>query len=171
MQAYTGEIRMFVGSAAPQGWAFCDGQLLSVTQYNGLFNLIGFSYGGDCESMFALPDFRGRFPIHKGQGTGLTPRNLGDSSGLENVVLAQSQMPSHHHHINASSVEGTQPSPQGTYPAYVIDPNSGSPMHTYSGTPNTTMNVAAVTPSGGNQPHDNMPPFLCVSFIICLSGQ
>lgn len=170
MQAYTGEIRMFAGNFAPQGWAFCDGQLLSATQYNTLFTVIGYTYGGNGQGTFALPDLRGRLPMHQGQGPGLTFRVLGESNGAERVTLLPGQLPAHNHLISASNVASNSSSPQGNYLAVTTDSSTGSTYDTYSGTPNTTMNVASVSATGNNLPHDNMPPYQCLSFIICLSG-
>ncbi len=170
MQAYTGEIRMFAGSFAPQGWAFCDGQLLSATQYTALFNVIGYTYGGNGLGAFALPDLRGRFPMHQGQGPNLTFRVLGESSGSERVTLLPGQMPAHNHLLNAASTAANQPSPQGNYLAVTTNPAEGITYDTYGTTPNTTMNVAAIAAAGNNLPHENMPPYQCLSFIICLSG-
>lgn len=169
MRGYLGEIRMFAGTNPPNGWAFCDGQLLNISQYNALFSILQYSYGGD-GAIFAVPDFRGRFPIHKGQGPGLTSHVLGERGGSETVALLQSQMPAHNHLISANNAWGNQSNPQGNFPAITTDPNSGSFYDSFAATPNTTMNVATVSASGGSQPHDNMPPYQCVSFIICIEG-
>ncbi|MBZ0305164.1 MAG: tail fiber protein [Anaerolineae bacterium] len=165
-QPYVGEIRMFGGNFAPAGWAFCEGQLLPISEYETLFNLIGTTYGGDGESTFAMPDLRGRIPIHQGQGPGLSSYILAETGGVESVTLAVSQLPSHTHLYQATGSGGTlQPSPVGAAVTndrvIMFSPGLLTP---------DTMPPQTVSPVGGNQPHDNMMPFLCVSFIISLFG-
>lgn len=116
---FVGEIRMFAGDYAPEGWALCNGQLLSVSQYQTLFALLGTTYGGDGSSTFALPDMRGRLPVHFGQGTGLTPRTLGASGGSETVALSTAQMPSHGHTMQASADPASTTDPSGNVLAKV----------------------------------------------------
>lgn len=165
-QPYVGEIRMFGGNFAPAGWAFCDGQLLPISENETLFNLIGTTYGGDGQSTFALPDLRGRIPIHQGQGPGLSNYILSQAAGVESVTLNVSQIPNHNHAYLATGPGGTlQPSPVGSAVTndrvIMFSPGLLTPE---------TMAVQTVSPVGGSQPHDNMMPFLCVSFIISLFG-
>lgn len=160
-EPFLGEIRMFGGNFAPRGWAFCDGQLLPIAQNTALFSLLGTTYGGDGQSTFGLPDLRGRFPMHEGQGPGLTPRSLGAVAGAEAVTLIASQMPAHNHTVGASTGEANDVIPTNGYLA------AGNQ---YSASANTSLNPAALGVAGGSQPHDNMPPYLVVNFIIALEG-
>jgi microcystin-dependent protein len=165
---YVGEIRMFGGNFAPQGWMFCEGQLLPITENETLFNLIGTTYGGDGQTTFALPDLRGRVPVHMGQGSGLTSRTIGESAGEERVTLTANQVPAHTHALQASSGAATTTNPSGAVwasgtGAQFSDQALDAPPMQQSPTP-------AIQPTGGNQPHDNMLPYLCVSFIISLFG-
>jgi microcystin-dependent protein len=164
---YIGEIRIFAGNFAPQGWMFCEGQLLPIAQYDTLFNLIGTTYGGDGQTTFALPDLRGRVPVHAGQGSGLSPRNLADRGGEETVTLTLNQVPLHTHAAQASSAAATSTNPSGAVWA------AGSGAQFSDQSPDAQMQQSpaqAIQPAGGNQPHDNMLPYLCVSFIISLFG-
>lgn len=165
MDPFLGEVRMFAGTYAPMGWEFCNGQLLNISQYDSLFALIGTTYGGDGVSTFALPDLRGRTPIHMGQGPNLSPRNLGDSLGRESVLLTAAQMPTHYHSVHASSKAGVQAVPNGSVWAVV----TGENRYTQAA-PTVSMSPNATTPAGGGQPHDNMMPFQAVSFIIATEG-
>lgn len=165
---YIGEIRMFGGNFAPAGWAFCDGQLMPISQNDTLFNLIGTTYGGDGQETFALPNLQSRFPIHAGQGPGL-PNNyqLGESGGVETVTLNTNQIPIHNHAAVATTDFGQQPQPTS---AYWAQPTTGT-MFTGAGqAPLVNLNVNAVQVVGGSQPHENMSPFLCVNFILSLFG-
>jgi microcystin-dependent protein len=163
-QPYVGEIRMFGGNFAPLGWEFCAGQLLSTSEYELLFNLIGTTYGGDGQSTFALPDLRGRVPIHQGQSPGLSTYVIGQNGGVERVTLTTQQIPNHRHTLIASSGAGSSSAPGGNVPATAVG-NLYSPTL-------STVNLApsAVGAAGGSQPHENIQPFLCVSFIISLFG-
>jgi microcystin-dependent protein len=161
---FVGEIRLFGGNFAPAGWAFCNGQLLSIAENETLFNLIGTTYGGDGQSTFALPDLRGRVPVHAGQGPGLSNYILGQSGGAEDVTLTADQIPAHSHVPQASAGAGGQASPAGNVWA-----NSTNLPYSPNA-PTAAMAAAAVGPAGGNQPHDNMVPFVAVSFIISLFG-
>ena len=163
---YVGEILMFAGNFAPAGWAICDGSLLPIAENETLFALIGTTYGGDGQSTFALPDLRGRVPIHAGQGPGLSPRVIGQTGGAEQVTLTPSQMPAHGHSLRASSAAasasasvagGLLATPASTK-LYGVNP-SGSPMA-----------ANALSTSGGNQPHDNRAPSLGLNHIISLFG-
>jgi len=158
-QPFVGEIRMFGGNFAPAGWAFCDGSLIPISENETLFNLIGTTYGGDGQSTFALPDLRSRVPVH--QGPGFT---IGQSGGAETVTLTTAQIPSHSHVPQGNSGVGSQPNPTGNVWAQ-------SALNQFSnGTANVAMAPAAIGSAGGSQPHDNMLPFLTVSFILSLFG-
>lgn len=170
---------MWGGNFAPTGWAFCNGQLLSIAQNTALFSLLGTTYGGDGVTTFGLPNLQGRMPMHWGNGPGLSPRVLGEKSGEETVTLNTTQIPMHSHPQTpmASGVSSTAnaTTPAGNFPAPISDPNSGSNLTAYSTTANGSSGIPA-NPSantgaaGGSQPHDNMPPYLCVSFIIATTG-
>jgi microcystin-dependent protein len=162
---FVGEIRMFAGNFPPVGWAFCDGSLVAIAENETLFTLIGTTYGGDGQSTFALPDLRGRVPVHQGNGPGLTPRTIGESGGSETTTLLAAQMPAHSHALSASTSAATAAAgPGGVLAASATTSFYGS------GPPSTAMGVGAITPVGGGQPHDNMAPFQAVSFIISLFG-
>jgi len=150
---------MFAGNFAPAGWMFCEGQLLPISEFETLFNLIGTTYGGDGQSTFALPDLRGRLPIH--QGNGFT---LAETGGVETVTLTVSQIPAHSHAPLCSSNAGNQSGP-GNGVWAVSNSNLYSDV-----APNIAMSPAALGPTGGSQPHDNFMPYLCVDFIISMFG-
>jgi microcystin-dependent protein len=159
-QPYVGEIRMFAGNFAPAGWMFCEGQLLPISENETLFQLIGTTYGGDGQSTFALPDLRGRLPIH--QGNGFT---LAETGGVESVTLTASQMPSHNHAFLASTAAATANSPVGALYA------QSSTINMYiEDVTNANLGANAISAVGGSQPHDNFQPYLCVDFIISLFG-
>ena len=161
--AYLGEIRLFAGNFAPDGWAFCDGRLLPIENNDALFTLIGTTYGGDGESTFGLPDLRGRTPLHQGTNAGTT-FVLGESGGVEEVTLAIQQIPNHTHPFLAANVQGDQINPSGNVPA-----QSFNVTPYLNGAPDGNMRATAVTPVGGSQPHENRQPYLGISFIICIS--
>jgi microcystin-dependent protein len=158
-QPYVGEIRMFAGNFAPAGWMFCEGQLLPISEYETLFNLIGTTYGGDGQSTFALPDLRGRLPLHQGNGF-----ILAETGGAEEITLTVNQIPAHQHVFLASSGVAGGSNPQGTVLA--------TPTATMynSGTTPVGMSSQVVSSVGGSQPHTNFQPYLCVDFIISLFG-
>ena len=162
---YLGEIRTFAGNFAPQGWALCQGQLLPIAENTALFQLIGTTYGGDGVNTFALPDLRGRLPLHQGTGPGLSPRSIGQMGGAEQVTLGEAQLPAHSHTVLASNSAGkAAPGPGAMLSAGVIQVFG-------NGAPNTPMSPQAVTTSaGGGQPHPNMPPFLGLNYIVALFG-
>lgn len=164
-EPFVGEIRMFAGTFAPQGWAFCDGQLLAISENDALFSLLGTIYGGDGQTTFGLPDLRGRLPVHAGSGPGLSPRNLGSNGGAESVTLTTNQLPSHTHAATGSGASGTDANPGGNFLAgsTVVAPYVQE-------TPDTPFAATAITATGGNQPHANLMPYLCVHFIIALFG-
>ncbi len=168
-EAFIGEIIMFGGNFAPRNWAFCNGQLMPISQNTALFSILGTTYGGDGQVTFALPDLRGRVPVHPGQGPGLSNYVLGEVSGTETVTLLTSEMPAHNHLLTANSSVNGSPSPSNNFSAIVTD-LGGEQLNAYNPTANATMAPNAITPTGGNLPHNNMQPFLCVNFIICLYG-
>jgi microcystin-dependent protein len=162
---YIGEIRMFAGNFAPDGWAFCDGQLLPISDHQVLFSLISTTYGGDGVTTFALPDLRGRIPIHQGTGPGLQTYRLGQSGGAEQVTLTPDEMPAHAHPAMADATPADAAGPTGA----VWAGGNGTPLYA-RGAPVVPLNTGALAQAGGSQPHTNMQPFLCVSFIISLFG-
>ena len=157
---YIGEIRMFGGNFAPAGWMFCEGQLLPISEYEALFNLIGTTYGGDGQQTFGLPDLRGRVPVHQGPGF-----FIGQRAGVENVTLTTNQIPAHTHAERANVNAGNSASPGGAVPA---ESKAGLPQYAAAGT--DAMNPGAIALSGNSQPHSNLMPFLAVSYIISLFG-
>jgi microcystin-dependent protein len=163
-QPFIGEIRMFAGNFAPAGWAFCSGQLMSIAENEALFALIGTTYGGDGQVTFALPDLRGRAPVHQGT-SGAGSVLLGEMGGVETVTLLSTQIPAHSHTLVGSSTLGGTNDPTGRVPSR--NP-LGSPH--YGGGIDTNLAANALATTGGTQPHDNMMPSLCVNFIISLYG-
>jgi microcystin-dependent protein len=166
-QPYVGEIRMFGGSFAPEGWALCNGAVQSISQNDVLFQLIGTTYGGDGQDTFNLPDLRGRVPVHMGQGPGVSQNYvLGEMGGVETVTLTTQQIPIHNHPMLASGANGQQPQPTN---AFLAQANPGFPYVALS-QPFKQLNADSVGPAGGGQAHDNMAPFLAITFIISLFG-
>jgi len=165
---FVAEIRIFAGNFAPTGWAFCQGQLLPISQNTALFSLIGTFYGGNGQSTFGLPDFRGRAPINQGQGPGLSQRTIGEMSGSESVTLIQSEIPAHNHLLQGTAAGADQTTPAGNF--WAASNVGRTPPPLYSTTQNTTMAPSALTPAGGSLPHNNMHPFLTLNFIIALQG-
>jgi microcystin-dependent protein len=164
---FLGEIRMFGGNFAPRGWAFCNGQTMSIAQNTALFSLLGTTYGGNGISTFALPNLQGRVPVHWGNGAGLSPYVIGQQASQENVTLLPSQMPAHAHSLNAVTSGGNQASPTGSFPAAE---STGTSLNYSSGPADTTMNPAAVASAGQSLPVPVVQPYLAVSFIIALAG-
>jgi microcystin-dependent protein len=158
---YIAQITLFAGNFAPRGWAFCDGQIMAISQNTALFSLLGTTYGGDGRTTFALPDLRGRAPVHAGSsgGPGLTPRLLGEQGGEEAHTLTQNEMPSHAHGGHASSSDQTTNRPSGAYPA-----RGG----VYASSQNATTGPGEQI--GGGQPHANMQPYLGLNYIIAVEG-
>ena len=159
-QPYVGEIRMFAGNFAPAGWMFCEGQLLPISENETLFQLIGTTYGGDGQSTFALPDLRGRLPIHQGNGF-----ILAEQGGAEEITLTVNQIPAHTHPLLASGDLGNQ-----VNTANNLTSNSQGGLPYIDDAPTLNMNAVAIAPVGGSQPHTNFQPYLCVDFIISLFG-
>jgi microcystin-dependent protein len=165
---FVGEIRAVGFTFAPIGWAFCDGQLLSIAQNTALFSLIGTFYGGNGTSNFALPNLQGMVPVHQGNGAGLTPRVIGEIGGESTVTLLTTTMPGHRHTAGATTQPGDQLSPAGMVPA---TPAISRGARAYAtGDANTSLAPSALSFVGGSQPHNNMSPYLAVNFIIALQG-
>ena len=162
-QPYVGEIKMFAGNFAPAGWMLCQGQLLPISEYDTLFNLIGTTYGGDGQSTFALPDLQSRIALHQGTNQGNT-FTLGQTAGTETVTLTTSQIPNHTHAMLASNDISTLSAPAGH-----VTGQAATKLYR-AGNPSLTLNPQAVTNSGGSQPHTNLQPFLVINFIISLFG-
>jgi microcystin-dependent protein len=165
MNPFVAEIRMFAGNFAPSGWALCDGQLLPLSQNTALFSLLGTVYGGNGQSNFALPNLQGSAPMHHGQGSGLSARFLGEQSGSEFITLLQSEMPVHNHIANAKTSLGNSQTPAGQTWA-----GSNNAKQYVNTAPNTPMSPQALSPTGGDLPHNNLQPYLVVTFIIALQG-
>jgi microcystin-dependent protein len=163
---FVGEIRMFGGNFAPAGWAFCNGATLPISENETLFNLIGTTYGGDGQSTFQLPDLQGRAPLHAGTSPSGTPYQLGEKTGVEAVTISSNTMPTHSHPMLASTNPGIAANAQGN----IICSSPSINFFIEGQGPDTTLNNQVVSPIGGSQPHDNMQPYLCVSFIISLFG-
>lgn len=160
MDQFLGEIRMFGGNFAPVGWALCNGQVLSIAENDALYALLGTTYGGDGQTTFALPDLRGRLPLHQGSGY-----PAGSKGGAEQVTLTSQTTPSHTHQLFAA-VTGTMNSPANAFPA----PNPDTSILQFGVDLPVPYPAALVTPQGGGQPHENRQPFLCVNFIIAVEG-
>jgi microcystin-dependent protein len=163
--AYIGEVRPAAFGVVPSGWALCNGQLLSIATFNLLYQVIGTTYGGNGTTTFALPDLRGRTPVGPGQGPGLTNREAGESNGTEAHPLEVSELPTHTHAVRASTANGISDKPGGNVPAR--DP-AAIPQHAAAANANLAAN--AVGDAGGSQPHNNMQPYIVVSYIIALQG-
>lgn len=164
---FIAQIVMFGGNFAPRNWAFCDGQLLAISQNTALFSLVGTIYGGDGRTTFGLPDLRGRFPMHWGSGPGLTSRSIGEKSGAESHTITTTNLPSHSHTVTppASSGEGQTVQPSAAYPAAGEEPTKP-----YAPSTNSSLAAFSTGSTGSGVPVNHMPPFLAVSFIIALIG-
>jgi microcystin-dependent protein len=167
---FIGEIRMFGGNFAPTGWAMCDGQLLPISQNAALFSILGTYFGGNGTTNFALPDLRGRVPIHQGQGPGLSPYAVGENAGTENVTLTSNQMPIHTHVVHVDGTGGGKNSPSGNFLGTVATGAQEKMYSASTGNANATMNPGMIAPAGGNLPVPIIQPFECVTFIIALVG-
>lgn len=166
MAAYVGEIRMFAGNFPPNGWMFCQGQTLPISENETLFQLIGTTYGGDGQETFNLPNLASRVPIHMGTGPDGTTYQIGEPSGVEQVTLTTDQIPAHSHALTATTSAGNSPNPQNA----VVAQTDGTISLYIADAPGAVMNAGAIAPSGGSQPHENCQPFLCINFIISLFG-
>jgi microcystin-dependent protein len=165
-QPYVGEIRMFAGNFPPNGWMFCEGQTLPISENEVLFQLIGTTYGGDGEETFNLPNLASRVPMHMGTGPDGTTYQIGEMAGTEQETLSMQQIPNHTHPLTASTAGGSDPNPGGK----VLATTGGGIFLYYNGAVDANMNAQSITPVGGSQPHENTQPFLCVNFIISLFG-
>lgn len=164
---FVAEIRIFPFNFPPTGWAFCNGQILPISQNTALFALLGTTYGGDGKSTFALPDLQGQVPLQPGQGPGLSVRDLGETGGTETVTLLASEMPRHTHNVNATTQPGEDPDPTND----LLGRSVGAQLYQ----DNTTANLVqlaptSLAPSGGSLPHNNMQPYLTLNFCIALQG-
>ncbi len=160
-EPFVGEIRMFGGNFAPAGWAFCDGQLIPISENDVLFTIIGTTYGGDGQETFALPNLQSRVPMHQGNGF-----VIGEAAGTESVTLTTQQIPLHTHPMVATTTGGTSTTPTNN----ILAQSPSIKMYSVAA-PNTTLAATTITPEGGSQPHENMQPFLVISFIISLFGR
>lgn len=163
-EPFLAEIRIFAGDFAPRGWALCNGALMPLAQNTALFSLLGTYYGGDGKSTFALPNLLGRAPMHPGTGPGLTPRQLGEATGVPEVTLQTSEIPAHSHGFAARTGSTLRTDPTGSYlgtESVLYAPPAGA---------TTPLSPSAITPAGGSAPHNNMQPFLAMTFIIALQG-
>ena len=161
---------MFAGNFAPSGFALCNGQLLSIAQNTALFSLLGTNFGGNGTSTFGLPNLQACFPMHFGQGPGTSNRLIGETGGAASVTLQTNQMPLHTHPAECSTTGGTTDDPTGALWAMPHKGKATIPAYTASLTPNVAMNAAALGSAGQTQPHNNLPPYLVVNFIIALRG-
>ena len=163
-EPFVAEIRIFAGNFAPRGWAFCNGQLLPVSQNTALFSLIGTTYGGDGRTTTALPNLEGRAPMHPGRGPGLTSRRLGERGGVETVTLSEAQMPNHNHTLRADPRPAVENDAANFYWA------RASNLWSDTARAETPLSDAALANTGGSQAHDNMQPYLAINYIIALVG-
>lgn len=163
---FVAEIRIFPFNFAPRGWAFCDGQLLPLSQNTALFSLLGTTYGGNGKSNFALPDLQGRAAMAPGQGPGLSLRDLGESGGSETVTLLESEIPTHTHGLRGNNFLGDSPQPGGNTPARYVN----NAYHTDTASNLADMAPEALAPAGGGAPHNNLMPYLTMHFCIALQG-
>jgi microcystin-dependent protein len=163
---FVAEIRIFPFNFAPRGWAFCDGQIMPISQNTALFSLLGTTYGGDGKSNFALPNMQGNAPMHPGQGPGLSLHDLGETGGSETVTLLDSEMPAHSHAFMASNADSNS---QGPAQSLLAGGVGGISMYAAPGTL-TQLNPNVLAPAGGDQPHNNMQPYLTLNFCIALQG-
>jgi microcystin-dependent protein len=167
---FVAEIRIFPFTFAPRGWAWCNGQLMPISQNTALFSLLGTTYGGDGKSTFALPNLQGSAPMHPGQGQGLSLHDLGEQSGTETVTLLESEIPGHSHGLMCNAAPGNRTTPVGG--AIARTPTSDPPKTPYApaAPPSAQLNGQALAPAGGDQPHNNMQPYLTFNFNIAVQG-
>lgn len=164
-EPFIGEIRMFAGTFAPRAHALCDGQLLTISQNDALFSLLGTTYGGDGRTTFGLPDLRGRLPIHQGTGAGLSARRIGDRFGVERAGIRVDQLPQHSHAAQFSTAPGVQANPG----LAVLATSAGVRVYRPAA-PTAELNGESIALLGGDQSHENVMPFLCINFVIALTG-
>jgi microcystin-dependent protein len=165
-EPYVGEIRMFAGNFAPNGWMFCEGQTLPISENDVLFQLIGTTYGGDGQETFNLPNLASRVPMHMGTGPDGTTYQIGEMAGTEQVTLTNQQIPIHTHPLVASAANGTATNPAGN----VLAASTSSVKPYIVGAPSANLYASAIAPAGGSQPHENCQPFICINYIISLFG-
>lgn len=171
MDAYIGEVRIFAGNFTPRDWLDCNGQVLDVWRYQGLYAVLSNTYGGTGPSTFALPNLNGRVPLHQGSGAGLTPRTLASIGGVATVTLDMNQIPNHDHVPQALGTPGTQTNPSGNvWGKTPLNPRTKAETLNFSPTLDTQMSPLALEVGGGSQGHNNMQPYLPVRFIICAQG-
>jgi microcystin-dependent protein len=163
---FLAEVRLFPTNFAPTGWAFCNGQLLPISQNTALFSLLGTFYGGDGKSTFALPDLQGAVPMQPGQGNGLSLRDLGEQSGVETVTLLQSEIPVHTHSMAADTIDLADTSTPNPGAVYAL--SAGGTL--YQTSSNTDMSPQTLSVAGGSLPHNNMQPYLTLNYCIALQG-
>lgn len=172
--AFIGDIRLFGGTYAPLGWVFCDGRLLSISEYSTLFSLIGTTYGGDGVSTFAAPDLRGRVPVSQGQGPGLSDYVVGEMAGAEQVTLNASQIPAHQHALNATTAAGSVTAPDSSVMlATPVEPTATPTLYVVpgsSGVNPSPMDAASIGMTGGGQAHANMMPTQAINYIMAVEG-
>jgi microcystin-dependent protein len=166
---FVAEIRIFPFNFPPTGWAFCDGQLMPISQNTALFSLLGTTYGGDGKSTFALPDMQGNAPMQPGQGQGLSLRDLGEMSGVESITLLQSEMPVHTHSIRAHNIDAAD-TQNPSADTSLAQSNQGQAYQTVANANLTFMAFQSLPPAGGGLPHNNMQPYLTLNFCIALQG-
>lgn len=169
-EPFIAEIRIFAGNFAPRSWAFCDGQLLPISNNTALFSLIGTIYGGDGRTTTALPNMQGRAPMHPGRGPGLTPRQIGQRNGTETVTLSENQMPAHSHSANAANAAADVAEPATTASFAAVQGRGKRAYHSDTNENMVTMADVTIGANGGNQAHENQQPFLAMNFIIALQG-
>lgn len=169
---FIGQVVLFAGNFAPRGWAFCEGQLLSISQNTALFSILGTTYGGNGQTNFALPDLRGRVAVGQGQGPGLSTWVLGEQQGAENVTLISTEMPAHSHLVQVSAGDADTGTASNNFLANANAQFGADqiPVNTYNGGTGATLAVNTIGPAGGSQPHQNLQPSLCINYIICLQG-
>ena len=175
MEVLIGQIVLFAGNFAPNGWALCDGQILNINQYTPLFTVLGTTYGGDGRNTFALPDLRSRVAVHPGQGPGLSYYEIGQRAGTESVTLAMNEIPVHSHALRASTEDASEIDPTGNYLAKNFDSIQLVPTQPgYAGGTGAStiveMNPLAISNAGGSKPHTNVQPSLAINYIIALNG-
>ena len=169
-EPFLSEIRIMSFVFAPRGWALCNGQTLAISQNTALFSLLGTNYGGNGTTTFALPDLRGRTPIQQGQGPGLSSRQVGETGGVENVTLISTEIPSHTHALKATTASATTAAPAGAIWAVSGSRRSTTNLYTNAAGAGAVMNSQVLAPVGSSVPHNNMPPYMTVSFCIALQG-
>ncbi|MBN2773644.1 MAG: tail fiber protein [Prolixibacteraceae bacterium] len=169
MDGYLGEVKLFAGNYPPAGWVYCQGQILAIAQYQALYSVVGTTYGGNGTTSFGIPNLCGRVPLGPGTGTGLTPHVIGQGGGHERVALTTNDLPAHNHSVKCdttSSLAQSSNDPEGRIPAKTTSGNA----YGTSETGNPEMKADMINNTGGNQSHENMQPWLCINYIMCVEG-